>query len=157
MQRKKISWIVIADGTRADFLTTNDGKHFETVESMSSESARHLAHAGGADRPGRTHERAAVARHAVEPRHDPHELARHEFARSVVDRLVRAERDNRFDRLVLIAPSHQLGLLRQELDAPLRAKVTLELPKDLVKLPAVELHARLSALPELWAVADSEV
>jgi len=148
MQRKKISWIVIADGAHADFLTTNDGKHFEIVDSMSSESA----HDRGADRPGRIHERAAVARHAVEPRHDPHELARREFARSVVDRLVLAERDNRFDRLVLVAPSHQLGLLRQELDAPLRAKVTVELPKDLVKLPTAELHARLSALPELWAV-----
>jgi protein required for attachment to host cells len=94
-------------------------------------------------------ESMASAHHAIEARHDPHALAKQAFLRDVAERLLSGARDNRYERLVLVAPKRQLGELRACLDDHVRKKVTAEHGKDLTKLPSAELNERLAALLQL--------
>lgn len=134
--------IVVADGARALIMTTTDRLHFEVVETMASADAHVRSHDLVSDRPGRSIESRGGAHHAIEARHDPHELEKEAFVRRVAERLG----DAAFDQLVLVAPKRQLGQLRTHLSEAARRTVTEELGKDLVKLPTADLHARLAAL-----------
>jgi protein required for attachment to host cells len=136
--------IAVADGGRALILSTTDRQTFEVVDTMESADAHTRSHDLVSDRQGRSFESGSAAHHAIEPRHDPHELAKEAFLRSVAERLGREAQP--FDRVILVAPKRQLGQLRTYLDDTVRRKVTDEVGKDLVKLPSAELYARLATL-----------
>ncbi len=53
--------------------------------------------------------------------------------------------EHRYDRLILVAPPHFLGTLRQVLDAQVQACVVAELDKELVAERLDRLHARVQA------------
>ena len=146
MPKHPVTWIAVADGARARILATTNSRDLTMVEQLSSAEAHVRTHDLVADRSGRSHESAASAHHAIEARHDPHALAKEAFLRGIAGRLLCAAQDNRFDRLVLVAPRRQLGALRACLDDQVRKKVTAEHGKDLTKLPAIELNQRLAAM-----------
>jgi len=137
----------VADGARALIVATEDGRNFRVVATLESATAHARTHDLVSDRPGRSMESSGGAHHAIEAKHDPHELEKDAFLRSVAERLNRDP--DGFDRLVLIAPKRQLGQLRGHLTDALRGKVTVELAKDLVKLPSEQLYARLADLLRL--------
>jgi protein required for attachment to host cells len=146
MVKQPKTWVVVVDGAQARFLETRDARHFAVVEQVASSEARLKSHELGSDHPGRAHESVGTARHAVAPRHDPHELASERFIQEVADALQRAGREHRFERLVLVAPNRRLGQLRERLAADLQKKVHREVGKDLIKLSDAELSERLAAL-----------
>ena len=146
MATTPLTWIVVMDSAQARLLETTDGERFELVDEMASEVAHMRTHDLVSDRPGRGHESAASAHHAIEGRHDAHELAKQNFVRSVADRLGKAAQDAKYERLVLVAPKRQLGELRRSLPAIAHAKRSAELAKDLVKLPTAKLQLRLAQL-----------
>ncbi|MFK7837441.1 MAG: host attachment protein [Sulfitobacter sp.] len=71
------------------------------------------------DKAGVGHSIAGPGVAAVE-QPDLQKLSDAHFASEVVGHLAKAVAEKRFDRLILTAGPHMLGLLRQELDAPLR-------------------------------------
>ena len=146
MMRRPKTWIVVADGAQARFLETRDSRRFEVVDQMASTEARLKSSELGSDHPGRTHESAATARHAVESRHDPHEMAARHFIEAVVEKLHQADRNHRFERLVLVAPNRRLGQLRDGLGPQIHEKIAREIGKDLIKLPHGALSERLADL-----------
>ncbi len=146
MPKHPVTWIAVADGAQARILATTDGRDFAEVEALASADAHTRTHDLVSDRQGRGHESMAPAHHAIEARHDAHELAKEAFLRTVADRLLRGAQDYRYERLVLIAPKRQLGSLRACLDAQVRHKVTAEHGKDLTNLPTAALNERLAAL-----------
>jgi protein required for attachment to host cells len=146
MSKHPVTWIAVADGARACILATTNGHDFTVVEQLSSADAHVRTHDLVADRSGRSHESMAPAHHAIEARHDPHELAKEAFLRGIAGRLLCAAQDNRFEHLVLVAPRRQLGGLWACLDDQVRKKVTAEHGKDLTKLSTAELSQRLAAL-----------
>lgn len=68
------------------------------------------------------------------------------FARRVAAELAAAARDRRYDELTLIAAPRFLGLLRQALDANVRALVVAELDKDVIHESDAEVAARVRKL-----------
>jgi protein required for attachment to host cells len=74
------TWYVVADGGRARILTQRV-KHamFDTHTELTSAQIHDRTHDLGAERPGRTHESANSARHAVEPRQDLHQAEKRAF------------------------------------------------------------------------------
>ena len=80
---------------------------------------------------------------------DPQDINDARFAKTVIEQVRTAHAEKRFDRLILIAGPHMLGLLRANLDTSLRGILLGEMPKDLSNQPlsAVEKH-----LGELIAV-----
>ena len=69
------------------------------------------------------------------------------FARTVAAELSKALREQRFDRLQIVAAPRFLGLLRQELDKEVAAVVEEELAKDLIHLDAATLTTHLFPPP----------
>src|SRR5882672_1414353 len=144
MAKKPLTWVVIADGGRARLVACRDSEpRYVTLRELVSVAERTLSHELGADKPGRTAESATPARHALQPRSDPHELAKEAFAQEVAQVLNEASVEGAFDRLVLVAPPRIASVLRHGLGKAVQAKISGELAKDLTKIPDHELGDHL--------------
>lgn len=140
------TWYVIADGGRARFVERHEEKStFDTVREFVSPDLHRPSHELGTERPGRTHESAGTARHAIQPRVDPHATEKHAFAAQVGNELNQASTRGEFERLVLIAPARVLHDLKVALDSAVRQKVVGQLQKDLTRIPNADLPAHLSS------------
>jgi protein required for attachment to host cells len=147
MSKHPLVWVVLADGGHAKIVTrTEDGPGFRIVTEFDSPDAHHLSRDLGTDRPGRVRESANTAHHAVQPRHDPHASAQHAFVGTLADYLNKATMAGDCDELILFAPGHILHDLQASLHAAAQAKVKFHAPKDLTKLPFVELSSHIETL-----------
>ena len=136
-------WVVIADGEHARVVTPAPAKQFATALALDSAAAHKRSADLASDRPGRTQESAGTTRHAIQPRHDPHELAEQAFVREVAHQLDEHAASGEFDRLVLVAPARALNGLRAAMGAQTQARIAGTLAKDLVKVPDHALYAHL--------------
>jgi len=140
-------WYVIADGGRIRIVEAREERSlFRTREEIESVDIHRRAHDIGSDRPGRSHERATVARHAQEPREDIHKAAKLSFAQEIADLLNKAGAHDEFDRLVIVAPAPILDEIKRHLDTETAKRVTAELQRDLTKVPDQNLKDHLSNL-----------
>lgn len=135
------TWVVIADGMRARILQWEGDDRFTpaTKEELYDASVHGFARDLKSDAPGRAFDTGSGARHAMQPRHDPHEMEKERFERHVAEIVNEAAARKAFDRLVIAAPPKALGHLREALAAPARKCLIGELHKDLVKTPADQL------------------
>lgn len=140
------TWFVVADGAKARILAQH-GRNgpLEPASNLCFQEgeARLPTREIGTERPGRVHESADVARHAMEPRVDWHRFAKQKFARGVADALESAAVKKLYDALVVVAPPQALGDLRQALGKHASALVAREIPKDLTNLSDHDLPAHL--------------
>ncbi|HVJ55873.1 MAG TPA: host attachment protein [Aliidongia sp.] len=136
------TWFVVADGGSARIIALTAGG-FVSVSALASSDARHRSSDLGSDHPGRVFESAGHGRHAIEPRTDPRQHAKIEFARQVAGMVNDGARSGLCARLVLVAPSLVLRAIREALDPGAAAMLAGEHAKDLVKLPEAELRERL--------------
>jgi len=149
MTSKKL-WIVIADGARARVLereSADSGLH--EVKGLDLRADHRPSHEILSDKPPRAYDRVGAARHAMEPRVDPHRELKRSFAHEVAAILDTRLAQHAFNRLVLVAPPQVLGDLRNALSHAVRAKLTAELAKDLTKVPDSELASHLEGVVRL--------
>ena len=143
--KQPTTWILVADAGRARIFETHtrltDGD-FHLVETLEHklQASREI----GSDHPGRSVESGPSGqRHAVEPRSDPHDLQKTEFAVMLAALLEKAAGHGRFERLGVAAPPVLLGRLRPAFGAKTKAALMGEIDKDLTRLPLKELTERL--------------
>jgi protein required for attachment to host cells len=134
---------VIADGGHARFVKSARDNALHTVESLDAPNVHKKTHDLTSDRPGRVHESAGVVRHAIAPRHDPHELEKHRFAHFIGDKLNEPGTAGGFSELILVAPPHVLADIRDRLNTTTEAMVVGTLAKDLTHVPDHELYSHL--------------
>ena len=144
-------WYVIADGGRARIVQKRDQQTdsqdaYDTLQEMVSKDIHRASHDLGTGRPGRVHESAGAAHHAVEPRQDLHAAEKQNFGAEVAAWLTAANKRSEFDALILVAPARALGDIRKALDEPTKSKITSELQKDLTKVPNADLAAHFAAV-----------
>jgi len=140
------TWIVVADGAKARILAQHGGQGpLEPASNLCfvEAEARLPTRDVGADRPGRVHESADTARHAMEPRVDWHRFAKEHFARGIAAALETAAQKKLYQELILVAPPQALGDLRQALGRHAKVLVAGEIAKDLTNVPDHELPAHL--------------
>lgn len=143
--REHIAWILVADAGRAKIYRHDGrGKGLALVEEI--EPPASPAVEWGTDRPGRSFESVGSARHAHEPRRDPHDQAEDDFAREVCRRLDGAAKDGRFERLILVAAPRFLGMLRSHLGDHAGGRLIGTLDKDLVRAPEQQIANSLGHL-----------
>lgn len=99
----------------------------------------------GTERPGRTHESQGAMRHSIQRENTPRRAEASRFARRIARRLDDARRKEEFEQLVVVAGPSFLGLVREELSGPTRARVAREIHKDLVHSPPAVLALQLAA------------
>ena len=105
------------------------------------------------DRPGRVYNsaaasgsrRGAMAHHATGGERTPRRQLATVFARQIAGEIKAAAKAKPFDRLILVAEPRFLGTLRRALPAALRAKVAVQIAKDLMHLPSAQLRIRVAA------------
>lgn len=142
----KRSWVVVADAAQAAIFTlAPDGATLAPLEGcvFVNEAARGHARDLGHDRPGRVVESVGGARHAHEPRVDPHRRAKTAFAERLAAFLEAGDGAPPFDALVLVAPPRMLGDLRAALGQRAAARVVREIGKDLTRTPVARRTAYL--------------
>ncbi|MGC1407964.1 MAG: host attachment protein [Acetobacteraceae bacterium] len=144
MAKPLILRIVIANGEHVRFAQPDVDNVLRTIGSLDSASAHLRSRDIGSDRPGRSFESGTVARHAVAPRHDLHEMEKKKFVHLIGEQINAASGRDEFDELLLVAPPRALSELRAALDAATQVKLIGTLEKDLVKTPDHELspHVR---------------
>jgi protein required for attachment to host cells len=143
--RKPIRWVVLANGSEASFCErSGPGGELQLVGYWAAPS-NPASRMHGSDAPGRTFESAASGsmRHAVEPRHDPHQAAEDAFARRVCQLLEHAVDADDVGELTIVAPPRFLGELRKHMSKRIREIVRSEIDKDLTQVPLEEVHERL--------------
>ena len=144
---KKVTWILIADGARAR-LFTNKGRGTGLEPALDQEfignklQSRDLT----SDKPGRTFDSSGQGRHSMEPPTDPHRHEQQLFANNLCDLLDEKQKEDSFDRLILVAPPKTLGDLRMGCSKAVTARIAGELNKDLTKTSVHELPKHLSEL-----------
>ena len=77
-----------------------------------------------------------AAHNTCEPHLDIHDEVKQNLVTAIVAKLKQAFEEKAFDRLVIVASPHILGLLRQQLSTEIMAHVIAEIPKDLTRYPA---------------------
>lgn len=78
------------------------------------------------------------------PDSDSREVEAMKFAQELAGRLDKGRVDHEYDRLVLVAPPHFLGLLKGTLDGQVQKLLAHTVDKDLTSIQARELPERLS-------------
>lgn len=150
-------WIVVAHqaGVRI-FRRNRPSDGIELVEKMDHPSGRLRDHDIDTDKPGRqftptpgTNARGpqgaghTYRRHGFSPRIMPHEMDVIRFTQQVAHHLETARAQNKFNRLVLIAEPHELGLLKESLDKKTSECVIATLNKNLAKVRDIELEDQI--------------
>lgn len=141
------TWIVIADATRAR-IAVNDGpgRGVAPVAGQEFEGRNLPGREIMSDRPGRTFDSAGRGRHGKEPRTGPREVEALRFLHDLAERLDEGRKQERYDRLVIVAPPKALGQLRAQLSAGVRERITGSLDKDLTHVPDHQLAEHLGTL-----------
>ena len=143
------TWIVVAHeaGVRL-FENQGRGTGLELVEEIEHAAGRVRDRDMSSDRPGRSFRKNSgdPNRASMGQSEGPHDRAVADFARALADKLQSARVQNRYKRLVLVAPPRFLGLLRSSLDGPTSQLVMVSLDKDLAASKKSELVERLSEL-----------
>jgi len=103
------------------------------------------------DRPGRVFDhapltagrRGATAHHSTGSERRPRKHEALIFAQKIAAELELARRDNRFERLIVMAEPGFLGVLREALPSSVKSTVIAEVPKDLAQQPESSVRAHL--------------
>lgn len=145
--------VVVADRAEVRFYDVEHAaSNLQLVGQMTDPQAHLRDRDYKSDRPGRVFDhapsgarRGAVAHHGTGGERKPRKHEAELFARRVVDELERAQRQDCFDRLVLMAAPEFLGDLREVMPKSLSATITLEVRKDLVHQDERTIRSHLPA------------
>jgi protein required for attachment to host cells len=130
------TWILIADGARARLLSAEGRrKALHVVEKLELQADHRPTHELERDRPTRVYEAHGSARHAVEPKSDPHRELKRDFAEQIAVVLDENLKKGNFEKLVVAAAPVTLGDLRKAMSAAVKDSVVAEVAMDLTKVP----------------------
>ncbi len=143
MPKQQRLLVVVADGEHARFLrqTPHDTLHQDQV--FEATAAHRRASELRTDGPGASFHTGASAHHAIAPKHDPKALEKEKFAAFVAGEIDAAVTAEKWDALVLVAPAHTMGVLREGLGQAAQGILAGTVEKDLVKTPTDELPSHL--------------
>jgi protein required for attachment to host cells len=142
-----MSWILTANRAGARILEKQGGT-LTLLEAIDNHQGRLRDRDIDSDRHGRSFDRATSARHALSSSESPHEHLAKAFARGLADKLRQARLTGRFERLVIVAEPHLLGLIRGALDAVTARMVIASVAKDLEQISVDALAEHLPELPQ---------
>jgi protein required for attachment to host cells len=138
-------WILVCDAAKARFFEIREGDPaWHSVDLLLHQESRDKASelVGGASG-SRSSLGGSVHHNALAPASSPKDVEKDRFAHTLATALDVALRSARFQKLVLVAPPHFLGLLRKELTSELEKHVMATVDKDLNDLDVHALSERL--------------
>ena len=143
-----ILWILVCDASRARLFQMEQADRLELLEELEHPASRARIRDLMADANGRKPNGQAGHRNnhrpGAAPDTDAKEVEAMKFAQELAERLDKGRVERQFDRLVLAAPPHFLGLLKATLDDQVQKRLAHTVDKDLTGIQARELPERLS-------------
>ncbi|WP_439139629.1 baeRF12 domain-containing protein [Roseicyclus sp.] len=148
------TWVIVADGAKYLAMRNIGDDVFLQLEVVAQETsdqpaARDLA----SDRPGRRNDASRATPDGVVPwgrsameQTDWHARAEMDFAVRLAQQLGAWAAAKRFQKLVVIAAPHVLGLLRAAWDQSVAAMIIAEIDKDLTGLPVPRIETVLTGI-----------
>ena len=137
--------ILVGDGQKALFLRNKgSAQNVRLVVEQILERDNPPTREQGTDRPGRANAGLGTARSAMDEV-DWHHLAKERFAGELAEALYRHALDNRFEKLVIIAPPKILGNLRKAFHAEVTERLAGEIPKELTSHPLAAIERLVAA------------
>ena len=152
---ERCTFIVVADGARGRIFARRPGNDaFEPALPYELVETRLRTRELVTDRGGQATERHGRGGHSMSKSVDAHEQSQRELAHRIAEAVRKARTENRFDRLVLVAPPAFLGLLRASLDDATAKLIVATRAKEISALDPHELAARLRTLLSEEALAS---
>ncbi len=141
------TWVVVASAARARVFEVG-GRHepWKEILDLVNADDRLSRQDFTTDKPGRAVDAARGQHHTMEPTVDPKEQAAGRFAHDLVKDLESGLYKKHYEQLIVVAPPHFLGLLRQSMSAGLLGAVQHEMHKDLTREDTEALQARVADL-----------
>lgn len=136
--------VLVADSGTARLFVSATGQQLSLLEEIANPEGRLTAAELNSDRAG-VQRNDGGGSHGLGGDRNPHEVKSERFARTLCKRLHELHQAGHFDQLDLVAPPHFLGLLRRHLPEDCRAVLHRTLDKDLVRVDAATLAARLDS------------
>ncbi|ATX81762.1 Protein required for attachment to host cells [Mariprofundus ferrinatatus] len=127
------TWVVVADSSRARvMMAEKPGMALSEVGLLEHPEGRLHEQELTTDLPGKAFDSIGEGRHSMGSSVDPKKHEAIKFAKQVVDYLETGRNSGSFEKLYLVAPPAFLGLLREQLPAPLERLVKGSVDKNLV-------------------------
>lgn len=140
------TWIMVANSSIARFfLMEKNGSSLTEIETLVHSASRLHGRDLKSDGPGRTQESSTRGRHATDPDTLPQEVQFETFARTLANHLELAKNENKYDRLIIAASPHFLGLLRQNLRPNTTKILEMTIDKDLTHMNPKEIKEQVMA------------
>lgn len=139
------TWILVADASRGRiFASSKKGTSWKLVEERDHPESRMKNREINMKEQGRTRQSfGAGHRPAMEPDTEPKEVEAEHFAHELAQRASDGLKHNAFSGLVLVAPPHFLGLLKDSLDPQASKHLLATVDKDYTDSDVGELMTRL--------------
>lgn len=132
--------VLVGDGEKALFLRNKGNAQQVDLEvEQILEQDNPATREQGTDRPGRAAASVGAARSAVDDA-NWHHIAKERFAGEIAKALYRHAHDDRFEKLVIIAPPKILGNLRRAFHAEVLDRIIGEIPKELTSHPVAQIE-----------------
>ena len=130
------AFIIVADAGRARIFNTESNlSNLTELEDFIHSESRLSNRELGADTPGRSPNQHG----SLQPHTFPKEHEEQSFAKQLGKHLKEIHNKRHYDELILVASPKFLGMLRNELHAPIDKLVTRVIDKDLIGLSVSEL------------------
>ena len=133
--KEQKTWVLVAHRVGASFYQRIDnGKALELVKSIAYPQGKLKSGQIDSDRPGRAMGVTSRRRIAFDVEKGSQKQNERKFAKRLAQIVNRAALGRKYDKLVLVAEPHFLGLLREDLDKRSTARVVGEFRSDLGRL-----------------------
>jgi protein required for attachment to host cells len=135
--------VVVFDSSKARFFRRLPNGRLDALQDMNS-SLHRFTREQVSDKPGRSISSVGHGRSALEPKHDPHKMEKHNFVHAIAKILDDAFDKGTFKRMAIVAPERSIGEFRKEATDKLSRVVWREVPKDFTHYSDHELAVRLA-------------
>lgn len=134
-----VTWIMVANASQAKLYANNGPKKgLELLKELEHPESREKAANLVSDRIGNFPGSGSYAQPTSPKEHEAERFAL-ELTRELEDGRVK----NAYEKLIVVASSHFMGLLNQRMPATLKNKVSDAIEKDYTRLPVKELSGHL--------------
>ncbi len=138
------TWIVVADSSRARiFSADTPSSPLHELEDLTHPEGRMHSRDLTSDLPGSNVNHMGSGTHRIESEVEPKKQEAVTFAKHLVKHLDSARKARNYTHLILIAAPSFLGMLRDQLAAPLRKMISLELNQNLTQHNSTEIRKHL--------------
>ncbi len=127
----KLTWIVVADSSRARILNARTASKIEEIMNFAHPEGRLHEQELTTDLPGKDANKGAPGKHGFQDKIEPKQQEAIDFAKQIARYIDDALDENKFEQLMIVAEPSFLGIFRKQLSDEVRDRISFELDKNI--------------------------